>query len=160
MFIYELSIIDNENNKYKKYYMEYNNVTRNSYITYLKRVVKENYLLENIKYFAKDYIEKGINPWDDEFSFANEKINVYGTIFQKYFYEYTFDFNNLNYKLYYTADDRKSREEFIHEVISFLRYSNNYSLIENLNKYLKGFRSIDNEILKINRLNITQLKDY
>lgn len=158
--VYQLSIFDKGNIVYKKYYSELNQTTRNSYITYLKRVVKEYHLLDNIKFFSKDYIERDAKPWDDDFTFMDDHVQIFGTTLNKYFYEYNFSFNGLTYSMFYTADDRKSREEFITEVYSFLRYENQYSLIETLNRDFKSFRSIDNDILSVKRLEITQLKDY
>lgn len=159
--MYQLSILYKNEKIYTKYYNQINIETRRSYITYLNRVVKEIRLLQQVKFYAKDYIEKNINPWDDDFTFNQEKVYIYGMNLGNYIYEYKFKLNNLELILVYTSDDINARKEFINEINDYLKVNQRYNEYEFIQPYLKEFRVIDNDYITVEKIKITNLKnDY
>lgn len=105
-----------------KFYQFNNQVTRDHYIQTIRRLNRgKTQLLNYITEYRKDFVERNISPYDDNFTFIYDEYFIEGTIYNNDFFLMEFFYNNdINLTLPYPKDDYSSRKDFISEVQYYL----------------------------------------
>lgn len=126
---------------HKKYYKNNTFQTRDHYILSLRQANVGNYrILDIIKMYKKDFVERCVIPYDENFYFEINEVPVYGQALADEFYVYKFYLNeNINMELVYTKDKYEIRCDFIDEVSGYLKDMELYDIDKKLVKFYRDF---------------------
>lgn len=131
----------NGHDAHKKYYKNNTYQTRDHYILSLRQANVGNYrILDVIKDYKKDFVERSIIPYNENFYFEINEIPVYGQALQDEFYIYKFYINEtVNMELIFSKDKYEIRCDFIDEVVGYLKDIGLHDLNQKLNGFYKDF---------------------
>ena len=146
-----------------KFYRQSSVQTRTHFIKSVKfDIIGKHDLLEVVNENKDLFIETGIAPYSDLFTYETTDIHIYGDIVREdYFFEYKFesDDGQNDYKVIYNTDSKRYREDFVKEVIYEFTRMDKLHLLLPYERELESFKKIDTETFYVTKTRFSMRRE-